>query len=303
MIDWDKIRIFYAVADAGSLTRAGETLHLSQSAVSRQIRALEDSLDVTLFHRHARGLILTEQGEMLFSTAHEMSKRLDKAEARIRDSKDEVFGKLRVTTTTGFGTLWLAPRLGRLFDRYPDLEIDLIMSEKVLDLPMREADVAIRMKEPSQADLIRRRLMRVNMRLYATQAYLDKNGTPKTLEDLVDHRMISQNVMTRQVNESAVWVDEILANDAISHTTVSNYFGVMQSTLHHIGIGVLPDYVTVEQPDLVRVLPENESREIPVYLAYPEELRHSKRLQAFRDFVFDEIKSYRKYRASEDADM
>ena len=115
--------------------------------------------------------------------------------------------------------------------------------------------------------------------------------------------MISQNVMTRQVNESAVWVDEILANDAISHTTVSNYFGVMQSTLHHIGIGVLPDYVTVEQPDLVRVLPENESREIPVYLAYPEELRHSKRLQAFRDFVFDEIKNYRKYRASEDADM
>lgn len=303
MIDWDKLRIFYAVADAGSLTRAGDTLHLSQSAVSRQIRALEDSLDITLFHRHARGLILTEQGELLFSTARDMSKRLDKAEARIRDSKDEVFGKLRVTTTTGFGTLWLAPRLGHLFDSYPDLEIDLIMSEKVLDLPMREADVAIRMKEPSQADLIRRRLMRVHMRLYATQAYLDLKGTPESFEDLVGHRIISQSATARQVNESADWIHEILENDSISHTTVNNYFGVMQSTLHGVGIGVLPDYVTIEQPELVRVLPEEESKEIPVYLAFPEELRHSKRLQAFRDFVFEEIKNYRKDRVSEDADL
>ena len=100
-----------AMADAGSLTHAGDTLHLSQSAVSRQIRALEESLNTTLFHRHARGLILTEQGELLHDATAAMNKRLDTAAARIRDSEEEVFGELRVTTTTGFGTIWLAPRL------------------------------------------------------------------------------------------------------------------------------------------------------------------------------------------------
>jgi DNA-binding transcriptional LysR family regulator len=184
MMDWDKLRIFHAVADAGSLTHAGDALHLSQSAVSRQIRALEESLNTTLFHRHARGLILTEQGELLFDATKSMAKRLDTAAARIRDSEEEVFGDLRVTTTMGFGSLWLAPRLAALYDQYPHLKIDLILEERVLDLPMREADVAIRLKEPSQADLIRKRLMTVHMRLYATPQYLEKAGPIERLSDL-----------------------------------------------------------------------------------------------------------------------
>lgn len=134
-MDWDKLRIFHAVADAGSLTHAGDKLNLSQSAVSRQIRALEETLKATLFHRHARGLILTEQGELLFDASTAMSKRLEAAAARIRDSDDEVFGELRVTTTFGFGTLWLAPRLPKLYEKFPDLKIDLMLEERVLDLP------------------------------------------------------------------------------------------------------------------------------------------------------------------------
>lgn len=293
-MDWDKLRIFHAVADIGSLTHAGEHLYLSQSAVSRQIRSLEETLNVTLFHRHARGLILTEQGELLFNATKDMSSKLDKAEARIRDSKDEVFGELRVTTTTGFGTLWLAPRIGRLYDMYPELKIDLLLEERVLDLPMREADVAIRMKEPSQADLVRRRLMTVNMQLYASQTYLDTFGAPKNFEDIVNHRLISQNLSSRQVNESVAWLKPLLSADTASHLTVNNYFGVMQAALSDVGIGVLPNYVADEVPELVRVLPEDESRDIPVFLAYPEELRHSKRVQAFRDFVVDEIRAHRR---------
>ena len=164
-MDWDKLRIFHAVAGAGSLTHAGDTLHLSQSAVSRQIRALEESLNTILFHRHARGLILTEQGELLFDATISMSKRIEAASARIKDSEEEIYGELRVTTTIGFGSLWLAPRLPKLYEDYPQLKIDLMLEERVLDLPMREADVAIRMKEPSQADLIRKRLMTVRLSL------------------------------------------------------------------------------------------------------------------------------------------
>lgn len=295
-MDWDKLRIFHAVADAGSLTHAGDILHLSQSAVSRQVRALEESLNTTLFHRHARGLILTEQGELLFDATRAISKRLDAASARIRDSEEEVFGELRVTTTIGFGSLWLAPRLPVLYAKYPDLKIDLMLEERVLDLPMREADVAIRLKEPSQADLIRRRLMSINMRLYASPGYLADRGTPQTAEDLKDHRLISQNVTSAQVSAGATLVREILSHDVGSLLTVNNYFGVLQGVIHNLGIGVLPDYLTDDFPDLVHILPEIASTEVPVFLAYPEELRASKRIEVFRDFVAEEIIAYRRRR-------
>ncbi|MFD1342343.1 LysR family transcriptional regulator [Litorisediminicola beolgyonensis] len=301
-MDWDKLRIFHAVADAGSLTHAGDTLHLSQSAVSRQIRALEESLNTTLFHRHARGLILTEQGELLFDATRSMSKRIEGATARIRDSEEEVFGELRVTTTAGFGSLWLAPRLHKLYEKYPDLNIDLMLEERVLDLPMREADVAIRMKEPSQADLIRKRLMNIRMRLYAAPEYLARVGEPKELEDLQNHRLISQNTRSAQVNAGMLLVQQLMMHDISATLTVNNYFGVLQAVISNLGIGVLPDYITEDFPQIVRVLPEVESVEVPVFLAYPEELRQSKRIAVFRDFVQDEIIAHRRSRAAMEAE-
>ncbi|WP_158964031.1 LysR family transcriptional regulator [Chachezhania sediminis] len=293
-MDWDKLRIFHAVADAGSLTHAGERLNLSQSAVSRQIRALEENLNATLFHRHARGLILTEQGELLFDATKSMSRRLDTAWARIRDSADEVFGELRVTTTTGFGTLWLAPRLGKFYEMYPDMKVDLMLEERVMDLPMREADVAIRMKEPSQADLVRKRLMGVQMRIYASRKYLEQNGVPQTLEDVTRHRLICQNPSTPQVSAGAVMIQHLLAYNPHSLLTVNNYFGVLQAVLSDLGLGILPDYLIEDFPQLVRAFPEIESAEVPVYLAYPEELRQSQRIAAFREFVQDEVIAHRR---------
>jgi len=298
-MDWDKLRIFHAVADAGSLTHAGDTLGLSQSAVSRQIRGLEESLGTTLFHRHARGLILTEQGELLFEATRTMSKQLETAAARIHDSEEEVYGELRVTTTTGFGTLWLAPRLPALYERYPDLKIDLMLEERVLDLPMREADVAIRMKEPSQADLIRKRLMGVRMQLYSSPEYLASNGTPTSLDDLANFRLVSQNANAPQVAAGAALVRELNSHPIQSTFTVNNYFGVLQAVINNLGIGLLPDYLTQGFPNLVRVLPDIQSAEVPVFLAYPGELRHSKRIMAFRDFVLEEIIAYRRNKKAE----
>ena len=303
-MDWDKLRIFHAVASAGSLTHAGETLHLSQSAVSRQIRSLEESLSTTLFHRHARGLILTEQGELLFDATNSMAKKLDAANARIRDSEEEIFGELRVTTTIGFGTLWLSPRLAKLYEKYPDLKIDLMLEERVLDLPMREADVAIRMKEPSQADLVRKRLMDIRMRMYASPSYLEAHGTPETMSDLQNHRVICQNANSFQVNAGAQLIRQLQEEGVENFLTVNNYFGVLQGVIYDLGVGVLPDYLTRDFPDLVPVVPTALSREVPVFLAYPEELRHSRRVEVFRDFVQEEVIAYRKLkRAAESSNV
>jgi DNA-binding transcriptional LysR family regulator len=297
-MDWDKLRIFHAVAAAGSLTHAGDTLHLSQSAVSRQIRALEEALGTTLFHRHARGLILTEQGELLFDATRAMTKRLDAASARIRDSEEEVFGELRVTTTVGFGSLWLMPRLPRLYERYPDLNIDLMLEERVLDLPMREADVAVRMKEPTQADLIRKRLMSVRMQLFATRDYVARQGAPARLDAMAQHRLICQPPGSIQVSAGASLVQQLLGQGVSNVLHVNNYFGVMQGILSGLGVGVLPDYMAEDEPDLLRVLPDVESGEVPVFLAYPEELRQSRRIQAFRDFIVAEIGDVRRRNAA-----
>ncbi|MGF1553188.1 MAG: LysR family transcriptional regulator [Paracoccaceae bacterium] len=292
-MDWDKLRVFHAVADAGSLTHAGEQLHLSQSAISRQIRGLELQLQATLFHRHARGLLLTEQGEILYAATQGMMQGLTAAAARIRDAKDAVFGELRVTTTAGFGTLWLAPRLSRLMDQNPDLKVQLILTETVLALPMREADVAIRLFSPSQADLIRRPLMDARMRLYACEAYLARHGRPTSVEDLARHRFVAFSADAPQPRQAIDFLDRLGMPPARANLRMNSYFGVLKAALNGLGIAPLPDYITRDYPELERVLPERESEAITVWFVYPEELRHSQRVLAFRDFVLREIEAAR----------
>ncbi len=295
-MDWDKLRVFYAVAEAGSLTHAGETLHLSQSAVSRQIRGLEESLGATLFHRHARGLILTEQGDLLYAAARDIAARLTLATARISDAKDGDSGELRVTTTHGLGSLWLAPRLGRFFEQHPEISIDLILTEHQLDLPMREADVALRLKEPEQADLIRRPLGDTVIRFFASRAYIEQHGAPDTPEDFKNHRLINYNASQGAAlpNHVVDWLNNMGQIEHESDLTINNYFAVMQAAEAGLGIAPLPDYLSSQNEDLINVSPELISPPFTIYLAYAEELRRSQRVLAFRDFIIEEIKTINK---------
>ena len=291
-MDWDKLRVFHAVADAGSLTHAGDELRLSQSAISRQIRGLEEQLGATLFHRHARGLLLTEQGERLYQATFAMSKTLTQAAAQIRDLKDEVFGDLRVTTTAGFGTSWLAPRLPALFKAHPSLSVQLKLTENMLDLAMREADVAIRFIEPRQADLIRRPLMEVRMGLYASRTYAEEWGLPEDDSALIERRLISFGADSPQPAATRRWLLTKIGSAPRPHLTMNSYYGCLRAALAGIGIAALPDYVTRTYPDLVQVMPEDTSDIFTVFFAYPEELRRSRRVQAFRDFMLAEVQSF-----------
>ncbi len=190
-MDWDKLRVFQAAADAGSFTHAGETLGLSQSAISRQVSALEQDLGTPLFHRHARGLILTEQGEMLLGTVQDVVLKLDAVRSRLIDSREKPNGELRVTTTLGLGANWLAPRLGEFLELYPEVRLQLLLTDDDLDLGMREADGALRLREPSQPDLIRRRLFTVHFHAYAAADYLKRHGQPRSIGDLDEHRLLA----------------------------------------------------------------------------------------------------------------
>src|SRR5262245_5055198 len=171
-MDLDRLRVFHAVAAAGSLTHAGEELDLSQSAVSRQISALEDELKVPLFSRHARGLALTEQGERLYRTTKQVFEQLLRAEEELLDSREKPHGDLRVTATIGLGSYWLAPRLNKFIELYPDVRVHLRLHDGELDLIHREADIALRMRQPVQSDLIQRKLFDVRYHIYGSPAYL-----------------------------------------------------------------------------------------------------------------------------------
>ena len=158
-MDWDKLKIFHTVAEASSFTKASTILNLSQSAISRQIQGLESDLNVKLFERHARGLVLTENGEYLFNSAHEVISKLKDVESNLSGGKDKLDGKLTVTTVVSFGTTWLTPRIKEFMDLNPGVEVELIFDDKELDLATRQADVAIRMRRPKQLNLIQKNLL------------------------------------------------------------------------------------------------------------------------------------------------
>jgi DNA-binding transcriptional LysR family regulator len=281
------LRVFHAVAEAGSFTHAGDTLNLSQSAVSRQISALEEALQVPLFHRHARGLILTEQGEALNRTVREVFAKLAMTEALLTESREKPAGRLKVTTTVGFGSSWLAPRLHDFLEAYPDVSISLLLDDSDLDLAMREADVAIRMHPPKQPDLVQRHLMTIEWHLYASPEYLKKNGVPQRAEDLDAHKLVLFGDYRPPVPDIN-WLAEVgrrPGNPRRASLEVNNAQAVVLAIRSGLGIGAVSDFLTHEVEDLVRVLPEMKSPKVDVFFVYPEELRNSKRVAVFRDFL------------------
>ncbi|HUB16247.1 MAG TPA: LysR family transcriptional regulator [Acetobacteraceae bacterium] len=286
-MDWDKLRVFHAVAEAGSFTHAGDTLNLSQSAVSRQISALEEALQVPLFHRHARGLILTEQGEALNRTVREVFAKLAITEALLTESREKPAGRLKVTTTVSFGASWLAERLQAFLEAYPDVSITLLLDDSDLDLAMREADVAIRMHPPKQPDLVQRHLMTMEWLIYASAEYLKKHGVPQRAEDLDAHKLVLFGDYRPPVNDIN-WLAEAgrrPGNPRRALLEVNNAHAVLLAIRSGLGIGAVPDFMAPETHDLVRVLPELKSPKIDVFFVYPEELRNSKRVAVFRDFL------------------
>jgi DNA-binding transcriptional LysR family regulator len=291
-MDWDKLRVFHAVAEAGSFTHAGESLNLSQSAVSRQISALEESLSVPLFHRHARGLILTEQGELLFRTAREVFAKLAMAESLISESKDRPKGPLKITTTVAFGSIWLTPRIREFMELYPEIQVSLVVDDSELDLSMREADVAIRMSPPRQPDLIQRHLVSVQVHIYASPDYIKKYGLPQRPEDLDTHRLIVYGEDSRPPVPGVNWLIDAGAkpgHDRRPILTVNNTYGMLRAVISGLGLASLPDFVAHENNSLVRVLPELAGPPNEAYFVYPEELRASKRISVFRDFLLRKV--------------
>ena len=291
-MDWDKLRVFHTVSEAGSFTHAGERLNLTQSSVSRQIRGLEEELGVPLFHRHARGLKLTEQGETLYKTAQEIASKLTTAESLVTDSLERPRGPLRLTTTVAFGSMWLTERLKDFLEMYPEIEVALILREDELNLSMRQADVAIRLAMPQQPDLIQRHLFDLHHGAFAAPAYLEQYGMPHSLNDLEAHRLIAYDETYHPPFTSINWLLDAGLDSGFQRKPVlrvNNLYAMYRAAATGMGIASLPDYMVGLTSGLVPVLPNLKGPVHKAYFVYPEEMRNSRRVAVLRDFLLRRI--------------
>ena len=287
-MDWDKLKIFYSTAEAGSFTRAGELLQMNQSSISRQVSALEEQLHTTLFQRHARGLQLTEQGKVLFQTVSEMQDKLLTAENQINDTKDKPFGPLKISAPIGFGSIWLVPRLQDFITRYPDIDTEIQLIDEEPDLSTGETEVAIRLREPQQSGLIRKRLCTVHFHIYASAGYLKRKGTPRNVEDLDNHDLLLLGSSAPSHFMAANWMETVERDAANPRKPVLRTNGIYaqkQAVKAGIGLAALPDYMVREEGDLIPVMRNIELPNLDVFYVYPEEHRNSKRVDVLRDFL------------------
>ena len=295
-MDWDKLKIFHTVAEAGSFTNASTILNLSQSAISRQIQSLEKDLKINLFERHARGLVLTSNGEYLFKTANDVISKLKEVESNLSEEKNQIKGKLIVTTVVSFGTTWLTPRIKEFMDLHPEIEIELIFDDKELDLATRQADVAIRMRRPKQLNLIQKKFVNFNYHIYGSNEYLQKNGYPKNLKDLDKHKFITYGKGAPSPVYNPDWVLKVGSKEGKKRKSlmkVNSVYGLLLAVQSGVGLAALPDYITYNISGLTKVLPDEPGKPTETHFVYPASLKDNARLIAFRNFLFSKVNEWK----------
>jgi|TARA_B100001559_G_scaffold49754_2_gene38223 DNA-binding transcriptional LysR family regulator len=294
-MDWDKLKIFHNVALDLNISEAAHKMNISHSSISRQISALERDLKVSLFKRHARGLTLTEQGKILFKTAHDIFGKIALTEAKLTESKEKPTGPLTIAATVAFGTTWLAPRIEKFTNSYPEIDVSIIIENKYTDLAQGEADVALRLTEPTQMDLIRFPLYEFQFKIYSSPEYIEKFGIPKDVSELPNHKIVAfGDSVEPSIPDVNCILDLLPKNKKVKTLFISNMYGVMRAIGGGAGIGALPEYMRISNNNLVPILPTADTPKTIIYFTYPPELKGSKKIEALRDFLVREVNKEKK---------
>ena len=293
-MNWDKLKTFYEVAIIKSISKASNRLNISQSAISRQIQDLEFDLQTSLFIRHQKGVRLTEQGENLLETVTNINFSISDFEKKLLDKKTKPAGKLTVSTTIGFGSTWLTPRINKFTDQFPEMEISLLMSDEEMDLTNRSADVAVRVKKPIQANLIFKKFVNFHNHIYASSEYLQSKGIPRNTSDLDKHNLICFGAGLPSPISNIDWILKVGKEKGKRRPKfrVNSIYGMSLAIEKGAGLASLPDYMVAEKPHLVRVLPNLEGPSYQTYFVYNESFKNDRRLEVFRDFLFGEAKDW-----------
>ena len=295
-MDWDKLKIFHAVTQACSFTKASDILNLSQSAISMQIQSLEYELKTSLFERHARGLVLTDSGHKLYSTANEVISKIKEVETDFTEQKHKPSGKLVVTTVVGFGGIWLTPRIKEFRDKNPDIEVELIVTNEELDLSTREADVAIWMRAPKQKNYIQKKIIDINYHIYGSSKYCEEHGLPRSLNDLDKHNLITYGKGSPSPLSEKEWILKVGSKEKYKRKSimkVNNIYSLLLAVESGVGLAALPDYMVANKPGLVKILGDHSGPKYEAHFVYPQSLKNVARVKAFRDFIFNKVSEWK----------
>jgi DNA-binding transcriptional LysR family regulator len=290
-MDWDKLKTFYAVATLGSVSAASEKIHLSQSALSRQIASLEYQLDTKLFIRHAKGLKLTRQGEILFQSAQQMLASAENAATLIRNERNEPEGLLRIAVISGFSSNYLNPLILKFLQEYPKIRFSIKIIDSVIDQSLSDIDLLIYPKLSTPSKIVQKKLMTIHMRLFASQEYLNEHGTPQKISDLDNHRLIAYGLHKDHPFQNSNWhltIGKEMGEVRESYLDVNSGTERVYFASHGVGIASLPmENPSVQSANLVQVLPEIEGTQTDYFLYYKGSSADIKKITLFKDFLID----------------
>jgi DNA-binding transcriptional LysR family regulator len=281
-MDWDDVRMFLAVARTGQLLSASRRLGINHATLGRRMTALENALQTRLLIRRTNGCSLTAEGEILLAAAERMETEMLSAQAKAGATDTVIAGTVRIGAPDGFGVSFLASRIGRLTRRHPDLKVQLVPVPRSFSLSQREADIAITIERPDQGRLISSKLTDYTLGLYASKAYLEADGEPKTAEDLRRHPRVGY-VEDLIFSPSLNFTGEVM-RDWDAGFEISSAIGQTEAVRAGAGIGILHDYVARQYPELRRIMPEFTIRR-SYWTTYHETSRDLLRLRTVVDFI------------------
>ena len=285
-MDWDDARYFLAIAREGQMLAAARKLAVSQALLSRRMANFEATTGARLLDRSTRGCSLTEEGRIMFGMAERMEADILTAMAEVQ-GRGGVSGTVRIGAPDGFGSAFLAPRLHRLIEMYPDLHLQLVPAPRSFSLSQREADIAVMIGQPDRGKLRTHRLSDYSLGLYASQAYLDRVGIPQSISSLSDHRLVGyveDLVHTRELD----YTSELL-HGWRSKIEIATAIGQLEAVRGGAGIGLLHDFMASSCSDLVHLLPRHGIRRT-YWTAWHEDLRGARRVMIVAEFLRDIVR-------------
>lgn len=287
--DWNHARAFFVTAEEGSFSAAARVLNMSQPTLGRQVAALEKELDVILFDRVGKQLVLTSSGLALVDHVRQMSEAATTVALIAGGQSQQLDGEVCITAIDAISVFSLPPIIKKIRATYPGISIEVLASDQVSNLSRREADIAIRNVRPTQPELIAKKVCDLKARLYATPDYLDKLGRPITIERLNKATVVGFNRDNETLQTFTTF------GLSLTHKNIpvisENVLVQWELTRSGLGIGLMMDIVGDNEPLVERVLPESEFIQFPIWLVAHHQLKSSKRIRVVFDLLAESLAS------------
>ena len=288
------MRIFARVVESGSFTRAADSLALPKGTVTKQIQALEARVRVKLLNRTTRRVTVTADGAAYYERASRLLVDLDDLDASMTNAQSTPQGRLRIDVGSATASLILIPALSTFYDRFPDIQLDIGVSDRVIDLVADNVDCVIRIGEVTDQSLVARRIGHMPFIITATPAYLKRHGVPLHPHDLESkgHRLVNQfsgstrRMYAHEFNKDGECIEmtmpyKIAVNESTAHTN---------AVLAGLGVSQMVTFIArpyIESGVLVQVLADWKRDPLPVYVVYPPNRHLSAKVRAFVDWAAD----------------